>query len=342
MRTCLVPAKHIIVRQRNYSWLDIFPMHDLFGNAVNSIQVGILDYQSDDPRRLISAARNYYAGLLLLGKQCLLEAAPNAEPMEVIGERFKPVPDGGGGVCYEPSGTRTIDLEGLKNRFEDFDLPWPKISIKRLQQLRNNLEHFYVDEPLNAVKEAIAQSFPMVISFFKTLNRDPAKELDEAWPEMLRDRDFFEAQRSECDQSLRAIQWPFRITTFENMSCPNCGSPLIEQIDPTNEEVQDVEGRCRGCGIALSAEKVTGLVLQAEFGLEAHVAAKEGDYDVIADCPACGEETYVTSARFCGCFWCCEEFVGECDCCHAPLRPNTVVEGCQNLCRGCYSDVMAD
>jgi hypothetical protein len=74
-------------------------MTDLFTNAVHSIQLGILDFQSNDPRRPLSAARNYYAGLLLLAKQCLLEAAPNADPMEVIGARFKPVSDKTGGVA---------------------------------------------------------------------------------------------------------------------------------------------------------------------------------------------------------------------------------------------------
>lgn len=37
-------------------------MSELFENAVVSIQLGVEDYQSNDPRRAISAVRNFYAG----------------------------------------------------------------------------------------------------------------------------------------------------------------------------------------------------------------------------------------------------------------------------------------
>src|SRR5262249_44821066 len=115
-------------------------MTDLFTNAVHSLQLGIEDLQSNDPRRLLSAARNYYAGLLLLAKHCLVEAVPQSNPMAVIGARFKPVPDSKGGVTYEAEGHKTIDLSDLRQRFKDFDLPWPPVPIDKLQKLRNDLE----------------------------------------------------------------------------------------------------------------------------------------------------------------------------------------------------------
>ena len=92
-------------------------MTKLLENAISSIQLGIEDYQSNDPRRPISAVRNFYAGVLLLGKQCLVSAAPNADPMEVLASKFIPVPDGDGGVVHEPKGYQTIDLFELKMRY---------------------------------------------------------------------------------------------------------------------------------------------------------------------------------------------------------------------------------
>ncbi len=53
-------------------------MKTLFDNAVQSIQLGIEDYQSNDPKRTLSAVRNFYAGTLLLAKETLVSSAPNA------------------------------------------------------------------------------------------------------------------------------------------------------------------------------------------------------------------------------------------------------------------------
>ena len=41
-------------------------MNPLLKNAVVSIQLGLEDFASDDERRIISAARNLYSGVLLL------------------------------------------------------------------------------------------------------------------------------------------------------------------------------------------------------------------------------------------------------------------------------------
>jgi hypothetical protein len=51
---------------------------DLLNNAVESIQVGIEDYEAGTPARLRSCVRSIHAGVLLLFKerlrQCLLRA----------------------------------------------------------------------------------------------------------------------------------------------------------------------------------------------------------------------------------------------------------------------------
>jgi hypothetical protein len=46
-------------------------MNPLLKNAVVSIQLGLEDFASDDGRRIISAARNLYSGVLLLAKEVL-------------------------------------------------------------------------------------------------------------------------------------------------------------------------------------------------------------------------------------------------------------------------------
>jgi hypothetical protein len=51
-------------------------MNPLLKNAVVSIQLGLEDFASDDERRIISAARNLYSGVLLLAKEVLRQLSP--------------------------------------------------------------------------------------------------------------------------------------------------------------------------------------------------------------------------------------------------------------------------
>jgi len=46
-------------------------MHTILDNAIQSIQIGIEDYRSDDPRRLLSAVRNVRTGIVLLCEEQL-------------------------------------------------------------------------------------------------------------------------------------------------------------------------------------------------------------------------------------------------------------------------------
>ncbi len=44
-------------------------MSEIFENAVTSIILGIEDFKHGSDERMLSAARNYYAGLLLLANE---------------------------------------------------------------------------------------------------------------------------------------------------------------------------------------------------------------------------------------------------------------------------------
>jgi hypothetical protein len=81
-------------------------MNTLFENAVGSLQLGIEDYQANHPRRALSAVRNFYSSVLLLAKEVLVRHAPAANPEGLLGARYKPVPDGEGGVYYKRASHR--------------------------------------------------------------------------------------------------------------------------------------------------------------------------------------------------------------------------------------------
>src|SRR6516165_2838278 len=93
-------------------------MNTLFDNAVQSIPLGVEDYQANDPRRALSSVRNFYAGVLLLAKEVLVRQVPDSAPEDVLAARFKPIPDGQGGCstyrqAIRPS-TFPISVLGLR------------------------------------------------------------------------------------------------------------------------------------------------------------------------------------------------------------------------------------
>src|SRR5260221_4537785 len=107
-------------------------MNGLFKNAVDSIVMGIEDYQKNEPKRAFSAVRNFYAGTLLLAKERLLRVAPAANSDLILAAHYKPVPDGKGGIVFESADNRTVDFEEIGKRFKDFKLPIDKAALKDL------------------------------------------------------------------------------------------------------------------------------------------------------------------------------------------------------------------
>jgi hypothetical protein len=315
-------------------------MSELFENAVTSITLGIEDYQSNDKRRPASAVRNFYAGVLLLGKQCLINAAPEADPMEVLASKFVPVPDEEGGVEHEPKGYQTIDLGELRERFNKFGLKWPGGEIKGLQKLRNDFEHYHSPAPKESIQQAIAECFPLVEGFFKILSEDPSTSLGMAWDIMLAEEAFFAKQKAECDATFEKLPWGGSFTNSEDFGCDNCGSSLIYQDDSDNADPSSIEGKCRACGGTMSAETTVAMIVQAEHGVDDYIQVKDGGDPAIHDCNECSLHTYVETGDYVGCYFCDYSIDEDCARCGTGLTATTQSVNNPALCD--YCDHMTD
>ncbi len=306
----------------------------LLHNAITSIQLGIEDYKSNDPRRTISAVRNFYAGVLLLGKQCLLDEVPDAEPMEVLATSFKPEPDDAGAVVIVPKGYRTIDLGELRERFKDFGLDWPKGDINPLQRLRNEFEHFHSSAQDTTIRQVIASCFPLVAGFFEILDKNPAQQLGVAWETMLEEEKFFAAQKAACYASLAALPWHAGLKDIE-LACPDCGSALLYQNDANNSDPSSIEGKCKACDAKIDAERFVEIVVEAIHGGDDLLAAKDGGEPIINDCPDCGQPAYVQNGEIDFCYFCGESAASECARCGSPMSVNDVSVNSPSFCSYC-------
>lgn len=315
-------------------------MNTLFDNAIQSIQLGIEDYQHNDPKRALSAVRNFYAGTLLIAKEVLVRAAPKADLKAVIGSKFVPVPDGKGGVTYEAS-NKTVDFAEIGDRFKLFGLKIDKSALADLNKIRNDMEHYYTNASGKKVREAIARAFPVVVDMFKQLHEEPAKHLGKCWDIMLEVKAVYDQELAESVASFDKVDWKSNAVANAERICPTCGSRLVHQKDPANTIYDHADATCRQCGEDFEAEAMIEVALKEHFAGHNYVAVKDGGEVVLDTCPECGCETYVMYDEENGCAWCQLE-LGECSLCEASLTPNNVAWDNHDFCSYCDNKLGKD
>ena len=278
--------------------------------------------------------RNFYSGLLLLAKEVLVRAAPDAAESEIIAARYKPVPDGAGGVKYVAGSQRTIDLMTIGERFKDFGLRIDHAALKDLSRIRNDIEHHYSKEPHDAVRQAIAKAFPVAAELFRLAGEDPRAVLGATWETMLEVRTVYELELKDCRATFENVQWNSSFLEGVPAVCPDCQSDLVAQDDPANKDQESVESHCRSCGAKISAEKLVEGAVAAKMEWETYVAMTDGGDSPLQDCPECGLATYVLSEEQVGCVW-CDCVLGQCARCMTGLMPDNVDPDNHNLCGYC-------
>lgn len=309
---------------------------ELFDNAVVSIQLGVEDHQSNDPRRAISSVRNFYAGVLLLAKETLVRAVQDADVDDLIAARYKPVPDGNGGIDYVPDGGTTIDFVTIGRRFKDFGLAVDQKALDELNRIRNDVEHRFTQKPREAVREAIANAFPVVVQLFEHIDEAPAEHLGDAWRLMLEAKDLYDRELKSCRDSFAKINWCSGTLAKAGLSCPECESKLIRQREAENSEQRSMDLVCRVCGAEPGAEVAVVTSLGDALAYEAHIRAKEtGEDGPLFYCTECGNDSYVDFEQACG--NCGHEYgQPDCDRCGNSIPINEIIyAGHDGLCGYC-------
>ncbi len=288
-------------------------MTQLLQNAVDSLAVGVEDYSANDPRRTLSAVRNFYAGTLLLAKEVLSRVAPKADPDEILGAKYKPVPDGKGGVIHVPDGHATIDFATIGKRFKDFGVKADPKRLEQLNRIRNDIEHRYTTQTDATIKEAIATAFPLVSDFFREIGESPVEHLGANWQIMLETTQLYEAELKRCQETLKGVKWRSEAMTSKDLSCQSCGSALIEQEDPAETDQDAITLICKACGEEQETPKVVEKALEDVLDVDAYIRAKEGGGEgPLFTCPECGLETFVDFEDRCGA--CGHEPDGDSEC----------------------------
>lgn len=312
-------------------------MNGIFANAVNSIKMGIEDYALDTPARALSAVRNFYAGVLLLGKEVLIRAAPLADPDDIIGAKYVPVPDGKGGVDHVIEGYQTVDFNTLSKRFKDFNIPIDTKGLQELNGLRNHIEHRYTDQPAQAVREAIARAFPITVAMFQQAGEHPVDVLGEAWPIMLDVRALYEAELARCRATVAGVDWTSATVAEKHLRCLECGSDLIEQRDSTNTDQEEISLVCRSCSAEPDWDDAIADAVDRALANEVYDRFKDtGESGPIYQCPVCERHTYIDFEDACAVCGETFDYPAECMRCSSGIPLEDALAGFdEGLCTYC-------
>lgn len=260
-------------------------------NAIDSIAVGLEDYSSPDQRRVISCTRNVFAGILLLFKHKLsLLSSPDSDEA-LIKQRVLPVFDANARVEWKGKGSKTVDVQGIKERFEslNIDVDWKRID--RINSFRNDIEHYFSNLTHHAIRSLISDSFVIISDFIRNhLDEDPKELLgDAAWAVLIEVNEVYEKEKAECLAAFRALEFfdDEIIRAFEAYSCGECGSGLImPSVRGGDATISDYT--CKSCGKTLRYEEMVSEAVTQYLSHYVYLSHTNGGDSPLADCPECG------------------------------------------------------
>jgi ribosomal protein L37E len=310
-------------------------VNSLLDNAVISIQLGLEDYENADDRRTISAARNLYAGVLLLCKEVLRRLSPAGSNDVLIRTRMRAVRQPNATVVLMGEGNKTIDRHDIEERFKQLQIRVDLSTLRRFGEIRNEIEHHHARGKASLIQEAIADAMPIIRAVIvQELNEDPGALLgDAAWNSLLNEERVYKEEIEACRASLADIDWQSDAlaAAVSKFRCTACSSALIRNENAAATCYDNVHFFCSKCGAESEREKVFGSALADLLGPDEHEAAKEGDGPLVDECPECAGETYLTRENRCvSCGFSIADM--ECAICGASLSIDDYRYGSENLC----------
>lgn len=279
-------------------------MDTLLKNAISSIQLGVEDFTSNDPRRVLSAMRNLSSGTLLLFKEKLRLLSPDGSNEVLIKKNILPAIAEDGIVHFIGKGESTVDVPQIKERFSSLNIKADWARVDAMIRQRNKIEHHHADTHPTNIQGLIADSFEVVSSFIrKELNQDPLELLGkDTWNILLDVATVYAKELDECSEAMDSINWTSALieSISKELRCKHCDSNLIKPIDPTLD-VFSLDFSCVACGRHSSYEDIIEYAAEATFYAESYIAMTDGGDAVLDWCSSCGNHTHIVAEGHCVC-----------------------------------------
>jgi len=151
--------------------------NSLLGNAKLSIKIGLEDYSSKEDGRVISSARNLYAGVLLLCKEVLRRHSPKDSNSVLIMRDKKIIKLNDKELKIEGVGKRTIGRQEIERTFDYLQIKIDLSKLKRLADVRNDIEHHFTEDSQKLIGEAVAEAKPLIRNLIDTGLKEKPKDV---------------------------------------------------------------------------------------------------------------------------------------------------------------------
>jgi len=276
---------------------------DLLTNAIESIRVGVEDYEKGSHGRLLAAVRGLHAGILLLYKEALRRLSPAGSNEVLIKAKVVPKINAQGNVDFVGDGRKTVDVQQITERFGQLGVVTDWKRFGRIAKTRNDIEHYYPEADKKALQSLVSDAFLLVRDFIATqLKEDPRGLLgDETWQAMLAVSEVYRAERSESENALAAIEWDSAVLAegVKDLTCDLCGGNLLRPLGDAKNYRDDMALQCRACGTTVDAWNFVPQAVASTLGWERSLSEREGSDAPYTTCPVCGREAYAMDERRC-------------------------------------------
>ncbi len=273
-------------------------MDTLLRNAVQSIQIGVEDYLSADPRRKLSAVRNVVAGILLLFKEKLKTLSPAESNEVLIKKTIEPLRRLSGEVVFVGIGKTTVNVKEIKERFKSLGVEVDWETFHTVIALRNDIEHYCTGEGEARIRKLLVDAFLIMRGFITSeLNLEPIELLGAAtWNPLLEIATVYENERQSCLESIRAYNWGGvgREQMCRHLRC-TCYSELLKPIGSVQHNFEDTMLKCCSCGKTETFDALAASTIQSE----AYYAAHNGGDPFLVSCYDCGEDAMLVNEEVC-------------------------------------------
>lgn len=300
----------------------------LLQNAVDSIALGIEDYHNPDPRRVVSCARNIFAGILLLFKHELANLSPSGSDEALIKRKIIPHIVPSRGIHWRGEGKKTVNIQQIRDRFVSLGISVDWGRVESIRDYRNDIEHYFSTLSKCAIQTLIADSFIVIRDFVCVhLGEDPLVLLgSDTWSTLTSVAEVYEREKKECIIHITAIDWRYNCLrdALIDYRCQKCGSGLIGVSSPATDRLT-ARFTCRSCGEQLPLDKIAPLALSAYYATDDYSSMRDRGDPATILCPSCCVPTYVVAEDVCVI---CEESVEwECQRCGTPIPPEEIDGG---------------
>ncbi|WP_369987627.1 hypothetical protein [Pseudomonas xanthosomatis] len=277
----------------------------MLDNAVSSIRLGIEDFKAigADDARALSAIRNLSAGLLLMFKVRLQELSPPDSREALLKQSVTPSLDAAGKPIWIGKGNKTVDVQTIIDRLSALGVKGVDWTLlRKLIDIRNDVEHYYSTQPASVLAEAIAASFHLIQQFAPTyLERTPAELLGEdLWASLVAEEIFFNREYELCKTANEQVPWGHKFLkgSIKLLQCPACHSTLIRPLQH-REDKSEIVFSCTPCSAEIPFVKAVESIATTYHFADLYDSMTNGGEAPVEHCSRCGHFSYLTEAFIC-------------------------------------------